>query len=284
MKLKLILLLLLLIFIIFIKCNYKCKETYLNQPHKNKLEIDNINEFIKNLNDAFCLKNNKMNGILISILNVDDGTNHLYIDGSGSIFSNFSEGSRKLYGSNERIGLIWEPNDVIRFASNKNCMYPNDGATAQRIITSGELDRCADIPGQSPIPIMCNNTNKCIQDALKKQESNCNTDMPCNYNEFVLDRTLNTVYIKDKEKVKYDVYPSALTYVIPDKFYKYNYEEDLTKMSYSFTEDTPIIIIILNKNNYPTFDNTTVKDFKNYFSNDKQEYIDKILDQSNNIC
>tara|TARA_B110000858_G_scaffold196444_1_gene255269 strand:- start:4406 stop:5254 length:849 start_codon:yes stop_codon:yes gene_type:complete len=276
---------LILIFIItfIILFEYKCKETFLLQSDvQNKIKYDgNIDDFIVILKNAFC--SNATNGILISILNTDSQSKTLYIDGSGSIFSNFSDGSRKFYGSNERIGLIWHPDNINHFTSPDNCMYPSDGATVGRMVNN-KIDRCAKIEGQTPIPKMCNNTNSCIQDALSQQKQNCSNNINCNYNEFVIDRYLDTTYDKTKETVKYSSYPSALVYIIPNEYFVYNYEDDFTKMSNSFTDDTTIIIIILNGKNYPTFEYTTVGDFKNYFSNSKKTEINKILSKVSTIC
>jgi len=289
MKIKFIIIFLFIItFIILIKykCQCKCKETFLLQSEvKNRINYEgNIDTFIENLENAFCL-NNKYIGILISILNTDSQSNTLYIDGSGSIFSNFSNGSRKLYGNNERIGLIWEPDNIIHFTSKNNCMYPSDGATAGRT-ENGKINRCYNNPGQTPVPIMCNNSLECIQEGLNIQKKNCNNNINCNYNEFVINKDLDTIYNKKKEKVEYSPLPnpSSLVYIISDQFFKYNYSDDYNKINKTFTDDTTIIIIILNQNNYPTFQHTTVQNFVNYFSDTKQDEINRILKRHSNTC
>ena len=147
-----------------------------------------------------------------------------------------------------------------------------------------KIDRCANIPSQIPIPIMCNNNNDCIMEMLNTQKKNCDNKTNCNYNEIVLNRYLDTTYDKTKEIVNYSTFPSALTYIIPDEYFEDNYENDYTLMSKSFTDNTTIIIIILNSINYPTFDYTTVKDFKNYFNAEKKKDIQNILNEKSDIC
>lgn len=264
-------------------------------------------------------------GVLITILTsatLDHPTT--MIDGSGSIIR--SDISNSLYTSTgeyfeTKIGLIWDPEDLIKKNNLIKCGYKENAVTKSRFRNKKSLhwynddiellnpDRCGEYiisnfqknhRKVTTSPNKCNNSIKCIQDTFTQMKSkgcpcnNCDiTSYPSGWNEFVLNTDVNEKTFTDYYNSK-NIKPSGLVYYLKYYYIDENTINDsLRDISYAIQNIKNILfldtkVVILSKYNDSEWDNykETPIIFQGYTTlGNLQEYLRNLdFKTSNDDC